>query len=89
MIKFISKCNLLVPKQFGFRSRYSCVHAITSAIETMRHSIDDKKSGLKGFVDLKKAFDTIDHSALLTQLHLYVFRGITNPFLQSHLTNRN
>ena len=41
MIKFLSKCKLLVPEQFVFRRRYSCVHAITSAIEIMRHCIDD------------------------------------------------
>ena len=78
----------MVPEQFGFRRRYSCVHAINSAIEIMRHCIDDKKSGLGGFVDLKKAFDTIDHSNLLTKLDLYRLRGITNTFRQSYLTNR-
>ena len=75
------------PEQFGFWRRYSCVHAITSAIDIMRHCID-KKSGLAGFVDLKKAFDTIDHSILLSKLDLYGFRGKTNTFLQSYLTNR-
>ena len=44
MIKFIPKCKLLVPEQFGFRRRYSCVHAIVSAIEIMRQGIDDKKN---------------------------------------------
>ena len=88
MVKFLSKCKLLVPEQFGFRCRYSCVHTKTSPIEIMRHCIDDKKSGLMGFVDLKKAFDTIDHSILLTKLDLYGFRGITNIFLLPYLTNR-
>ena len=88
MIKCLSKCKLLVSEQFWFRRRYSCVHAITSAIEIMRHCIDDKKSGLAGFVDLKKAFDTIDHSILRTKLDLYGFCGTTNTFLQSYLTNR-
>ena len=49
MSKFISKCKLLVPEQFGFRRRYSCVHAKTSAMEIMRHCIDDKKSWISGF----------------------------------------
>ena len=88
MNKFISKCKLLVPEQFGFRLRYSCEHAVASAIEIMRHCIDDTKSGLAGFVDIKKAFDTIDHSNLLTKLDLHGFHGITNTFLQSYLTNR-
>ena len=87
MIKLLSKCKLLVPEQLGFRRRYSCVHAITSAIEIMRHCVDDKKSELEGFVDLKKAFDTIYHSILLTKLDLYRFRGITNTFLPSYVTN--
>ena len=65
MIKFISKSKLLVPQQFEFWRRYSCVHAITSSVEIIRHCVDDKKSELAGFVDLKKAFDTIDHSILL------------------------
>ena len=47
-----------------------------------------KKSGLAGSVYLKKAFDTIDHSILLTKLDLYEFRGTTNTFLQSYLGNR-
>ena len=88
MIRFISKCKLLVSDQFGFRHRYFCVHAITSEIEIMRHCLEGKKSGLAGSVDLKKAFDTIDHSVLLTKLDLYGFRGIINSFLQSYLTNR-
>ena len=81
MVKFISKCKLLVPEQFGSRRRYSCVHAITSAIEIMRHCIEYKKSGLTGFVDFKKAFDTIDHNILLTKIDLY-------GFLLCYLTNR-
>ena len=64
------------------------MHSITSAIEIMRHCRDDKNCRLAGFVDLKKAFDTIDHSILLTKLDLYGFRGITNTLLQSYLTNR-
>ena len=52
----------------------------------MSHCIDDKKSRLAGFVDLKKAFDTIDQ--LFSKLDLYGFRAITNTFLQSYLTNR-
>ena len=53
----------------------------------MRHCID-KKSGSAGFVDLNKAFELIDHLILLTKLDLYGFRGITNTFMQSYLTNR-
>ena len=61
---------------------------MTSAIEIISHCVDFKKNGIEGFVDLKKAFDTIDHSILLTKLDLYGFRGITNTFLQPDLTNR-
>ena len=46
-----------------------------------------KKSGFAGFLDLENAFDTINHSILLTKLDLYRLRGITNTSLQSYLTN--
>ena len=40
------------------------------------------------FIDLKKAFDTIDHNSLLNKLYHYGIRGMSNDWIKSYLENR-
>ena len=56
--------------------------------ENICESIDKKKYVMGIFIDLKKAFDTIDHNILLNKLYHYGIRGITNDWIKSYLENR-
>ena len=77
---FINKNNIIIPEQFGFREKHSCIHAILRVTEFRRKTIETKNMGLALFIDLRKAFHTVNHCILLEKLCAYGFR--------SYLTNR-
>ena len=80
--------NLIYEYQFGFRKKYSTNHALLSIIEQIKSNLDTKKFACGVFVDLQKAFDTVNHDILLSKLEYYGINGIANEWLRSHLTNR-
>ena len=59
-----------------------------SIVENIQIQLDDGKYSAGVFVDLKKAFDTIDHNILLKKLDYYGVRGIANEWFASYLKNR-
>ena len=85
---FITKTNVLFNKQYGFRNKHSTYMAVLDFVININHAIDNDKYTLAVFMDLSKAFDTIDLNILLSKLYHYGFRGISYDWFASYLSNR-
>ena len=88
MTCYIEKHNLLYPSQYGFRKGHSTQHAILDIINDIQANMNQRLLSCGVFIDLKKAFDTVDHEILLNKLNHYGFRGIINDWFSSYLNNR-
>ena len=74
--------------QFGFREGYSTTLALTEICDHFRNNLDNREITCVVFVDLAKAFDTVNHSILLTKLEHYGVRGNALSLLTPYLKNR-
>ena len=80
--------KLIYEKQFGFRSNYSTNHALLSITEQIKNFLDAGNYVCGIFVDLEKAFDTVNHKILCEKLNYYGLRGNINKLIQCYLANR-
>ena len=88
MLSFVDKHKLLSESQFGFRSGRNITQAALMLTTHIVQAYHKKIYVSCFFLDLRKAFDTIDHNILLRKLHYMGFRDPMNHYLKSYLNGR-
>ena len=85
---FLSCNDLIYEKQFGFRANHSTNHALISVTESIKNLLDKGNYVAGIFVDLEKAFDTVNHKILCEKMESYGLRGNVNMLMKSYLKDR-
>ena len=86
---YLQNENILSPSQHGFRQGYSTVTALLEITDRLYHNIDIGELNGVIFLDLRKAFDTIDHQIMLKKLRCYGIAGTAHNWFSSYLCNRS
>lgn len=87
LVNYLTRCSLLSPWQFGFRSGYSTERAVHTLSQTLYHSLHNKPFQITLFWHHTKAFDTISH-ILPQKLSTYGIRGPGFLWFKSYLSHR-
>ena len=88
MMKHLQECNILYEHQYGFRKKHSTEMAILQLVEKIHNAFNNNEYALGIFLDLSKAFDTVNYDILLQKLLHYGFAGITHTWLYNYIHNR-
>ena len=88
LITFINKHNPLSESQFGFREKRSTELATSYVVNKLLKAIDNEKSSIGIFLDLSKAFDTVNHEILVCKLIHFGIRSVALNWFKSYLSNR-
>ena len=88
LVLFLEECNILSDHQYGFRSGHSTSTALLELVNKVVKCFDNREIMLGLFLDLSKAFDTLDHTILLEKLKNYGIRGTLLNWCRSYLSDR-
>ena len=88
MISFLNYHKILYKYQFGFRQNYSTSLALIEITDNILQDLENGKFVCGIYLDLSKAFDTVNHEILFTKLYHYGVRGKPLLWFQNYLSNR-
>ena len=85
---FLQSTNQLFDSQYGFRKQHSCENVFQELLSAVTKGFNHKEYTAALFLDLRKAFDTLDYSILIQKLEIYGIREICLDWLKHYLSNR-
>ena len=88
LLSFLNRHSILSTDQYGFRRGRSTVDAIGGFIERIYRALNNSEYVISTFVDLRKAFDAVNHRILLDKLFKYGVRGLPLQWFASYLRDR-
>jgi len=88
LFAFVNHKNLLYPLQHGFQPGHSTFMSLLDIQDRITKAMDSNEFSIGIFLDLAKAFDTVDHGILLAKLKHYGIRGKPLEWFKSYLTSR-
>ena len=86
---FLDSTGQFYKSQYGFRSKYSCEHAVLELLGKILKGKENSEHTIAIFLDLSKAFDTLEHSTLLRKLNKYGIRGNALSWFEDYLSGRS
>ena len=88
LYKYLTTEKFLYSKKFGFQTGLSTEHAVVQLVDQIYKSFQKYHYTLGVFIDLSKAFDTVDHTVLIRKFETCGIKDINLAWLRSYLTNR-
>lgn len=88
LFKFVMECDIISSDQYGFMKNKGTKDALASISNHIYTNIDANNPTVITFLDLAKAFDTVNHNILLNKLYKYGIRGIAYDLIKNYLTDR-
>ena len=85
---FADAFNIFYKHQYGFRAKHSIVHPLLHFTDNVFKALNEGNINISIFVDLKKAFDTVDYKILLAKLEHYGVRNSELLWFKNYLTAR-
>ena len=89
LFDYMSINNLITIEQFGFRTGHSTELAAIQLVDHLTKQMDMGEVPTNIYIDLSKAFDTLDHSILLAKLNYYGVCGLENILFREYLSGRH